>query len=268
MSLSKRRFEYCSGSIRNFDGDVMSKLKIKKDLTGKKFGRLTVIEQAEDHVFLNGKKAAQWLCKCDCGNYITVLGNNLTRNHTRSCGCLQREKAAGTCKGHKKYNTYDLSGEYGIGYTSKGEEFYFDLEDYDKIKDFCWYINNQGYVATRHQSKNSMVQMHRLIMGFPSAEFVVDHKRGNKTKHDNRKENLRIATRSQNAMNKGLISTNKSGVTGVVWDRRIRKWVAQIEINGKNHKKCFDYFNDAILKRKEWEEEFYKEFSYGNSQSN
>ena len=37
----------------------------------------------------------------------------------------------------KKYNTYDLSGEYGIGYTSKGEEFYFDLDDYDKIKDYC-----------------------------------------------------------------------------------------------------------------------------------
>lgn len=31
-------------------------------------------------------------------------------------------------------NTYDLSGEYGIGYTTKGEEFWFDLEDYDKIK--------------------------------------------------------------------------------------------------------------------------------------
>ena len=47
---------------------------------------------------------------------------------------------------HKKYNTYDLTGEYGIGYTSKDEEFYFDLEDYDKIKDYCWRITMQGYV--------------------------------------------------------------------------------------------------------------------------
>ncbi|WP_368488451.1 hypothetical protein [Clostridium sp. BJN0013] len=39
-----------------------------------------------------------------------------------------------------KYNTYDLTGEYGIGYDAKGNIFYFDLEDYDRIKDFYWAV--------------------------------------------------------------------------------------------------------------------------------
>lgn len=40
-------------------------------------------------------------------------------------------------KKNKRYNRYDLTGEYGIGYTNQGVEFYFDLEDYDKIKEYC-----------------------------------------------------------------------------------------------------------------------------------
>ena len=44
----------------------------------------------------------------------------------------------------KKYNKYDLTGKFGIGYTSKGEEFYFDLEDYDKIKNHLWYKDKDG----------------------------------------------------------------------------------------------------------------------------
>ena len=52
-------------------------------------------------------------------------------------------------------NVYDLSGEYGIGYTLKGEEFYFDLEDYDKIKDYCWHINKK-YVCTKYKNNRIM----------------------------------------------------------------------------------------------------------------
>ena len=46
----------------------------------------------------------------------------------------------------RKYNTYDLSGDYGIGYTEEGNEFSFDLEDYDKIKNYYWNIDNKGYI--------------------------------------------------------------------------------------------------------------------------
>lgn len=59
-----------------------------KDLTGKKFGRLTVIER-------NGHKGRviSWLCKCDCGNEITISVSNLTSGNTKSCGCYRSELA-------------------------------------------------------------------------------------------------------------------------------------------------------------------------------
>lgn len=61
------------------------------DLTGKRFGRLVVIERAEDHVTPKGKKRTSWLCRCDCGNNVIVEGGNLKSNHSKSCGCLNDE---------------------------------------------------------------------------------------------------------------------------------------------------------------------------------
>lgn len=68
----------------------MSKLK---NLTGMKFGRLTVIERAENDK--HGR--ARWLCHCDCGNEVVTNAGDLIRNHTQSCGCLQKEKASESC---------------------------------------------------------------------------------------------------------------------------------------------------------------------------
>lgn len=57
------------------------------DLTGQRFGRLTVIERAET----TRHGDIRWLCKCDCGNNTTVFGSNLRKNHTSSCGCVHCE---------------------------------------------------------------------------------------------------------------------------------------------------------------------------------
>lgn len=59
-----------------------------KDLTGMKFGRLTVIERTE-----NRGKEVMWLCKCDCGNECIVRARNLVNKITKSCGCLQKDSA-------------------------------------------------------------------------------------------------------------------------------------------------------------------------------
>ena len=56
------------------------------DLTGQKFGRLTVIRF--DHS-QNGKK--YYLCQCDCGNLKTVSSHSLKSGNTKSCGCLHKE---------------------------------------------------------------------------------------------------------------------------------------------------------------------------------
>lgn len=58
-----------------------------KDLTGQKFGRLTVIERTENAA--DGH--AQWRCRCDCGNITVVASNNLQRGIIKSCGCLHKE---------------------------------------------------------------------------------------------------------------------------------------------------------------------------------
>lgn len=60
-----------------------------KDLTGQKFGKLTVIRR--DLKRTGG--AAYWICQCECGNVKSIRGSNLTtsKNPTRSCGCLIKE---------------------------------------------------------------------------------------------------------------------------------------------------------------------------------
>jgi hypothetical protein len=73
----------------------------------------------------------------------------------------------------------------------------------------------------------SGVYMHKLLCG--GAE--VDH--ANRNGLDNRRCNLRPATRSGNAYN--IAPRGASGVVGVTWDRRRNKWSAQITVNGKHH---------------------------------
>lgn len=66
-------------------------IKVKKDLTGMKFGRLTVLSQAEDIKGKNRNYAA-WLVQCDCGSDPFVTrGFSLSSGITKSCGCLQKE---------------------------------------------------------------------------------------------------------------------------------------------------------------------------------
>ena len=219
------------------------------DLNGQKFGKLTVIKRVEDIAYPSGKTSTRWLCKCDCGNEVIVMGQNLKKNLTKSCGCIQ-----------KRYNTYDLSGEYGIGYTSKGEEFYFDLEDYDKIKTYCWYLSNNKYLA----AGNKNLLFHRLIMNCES-NMVVDHINHNKM--DNRKSNLRVCKQNNNSANCKVSKNNTSGVTGVCWNNKRNKWEAKIMVNRKTiNLGRYNNFEEAVVARKQAEEKYFGEYSYDNSQ--
>lgn len=59
-----------------------------EDLTGRRFGKLVVLSR--------DVRDGYWICECDCGNRKSIRGNSLTmRNGTRSCGCIQRDVAAG-----------------------------------------------------------------------------------------------------------------------------------------------------------------------------
>lgn len=65
-------------------------VKVKKNLSGMKFGRLTVIEQVEDSITPKGQHLPMWKCICDCGTEIITEGGALKTGHTKSCGCLTR----------------------------------------------------------------------------------------------------------------------------------------------------------------------------------
>lgn len=73
-----------------------------KDLTGKKFNRLTVLERDMS----KDSKHVYWLCRCDCGKILSVRGNNLTGGTTKSCGCLNLEKIH-----MKRRNSEDITGK-------------------------------------------------------------------------------------------------------------------------------------------------------------
>lgn len=205
------------------------------------------------------------MCKCDCGNETIVVGGRLNYGTTKSCGCLKREM---TSIVRKKHNTYDLSGEYGIVYTSKGEEFWFDKEDYDKVKDYYWRKDPHGYLRCQifdpDTKKYIIFSFHRIVTDCPD-DLVPDHINGKR--FDNRKCNLRIATRCQNNMNMRLSRNNTSGVKGVNFDKRLQQWRSRIGVNKKTIELgYFDKFEDAVKARKEAEEKYFGEFSYDNSQ--
>jgi hypothetical protein len=62
-----------------------------KDLSGNKFGRLTVISDTGERPWGN----VLWSCKCDCGNIVNVQSQSLVSGLTKSCGCLRKEVLTG-----------------------------------------------------------------------------------------------------------------------------------------------------------------------------
>ena len=228
-------------------------------MTGQTFGRLKVIERTTN----DNQGRARWLCECSCDNKnrVIVSGYNLRnkKNPTNSCGCLNRESIFQTLK---KYNKYDLSGEFGIGWTENtNQEFYFDLEDYDKIKSYCWRETDDWYITTLDNTL-----MHRVIMNVLDDQSIdVDHIKHNKK--DNRKSEMRLVDRTHNMMNKSLMSSNKtSKVAGVTWDNQKNKWHSYISLYGKRIDLCFYQNIDVAIKiRKQAEDKYYGEYSYDKS---
>ena len=228
-----------------------------KDLTGQRFGKLVVVKRAGSKKTKGGVIRATWWCQCDCGSPLKeIKSTSLLMGHTKSCGCLKTEQ----CKNKHKINHYDLSGEYGSGYTFKGEEFYFYLQDYDKIKDYCWYINNRGYVTTgihKPNNKHATIFLHILIKGKKDG-YVIDH--CNRKKNDCRKKNLRYASPTENSYNITTPKNNSSGFIGVA--KRKNKYRSRIKVNGKIiNLGTYSNLEDAIIARLKAEKEYFGDFA-------
>lgn len=235
------------------------------DLKGKIFTRLTVKEV--DNVKTTQRKRTCYICQCECGNVISVISSQLLNGHTKSCGCLQKDKVNELNKNKKKFNKYDLESDaFGILYASNTEEkVLFDKEDYDLIKDYCWRVDSYGYVVTSIKNEltgkyDKIIKLHQLLMPC-SCEYIIDHRNGNKL--DNQKHNLRVCYQSDNTKNHDTYKTSTTGISGVTWDKENQNWRVRI---GKNTNiGSFANFDDAVKARKEAEDKYFGEYSYDNS---
>lgn len=206
-----------------------------KDIMGKKFGKLTVIERTNK----KDKKGNYFVkCRCDCGNFSEVLRNNLLRGNTKSCGCIVRSP-----------NEFEIKDKYVI-IKIKDKEAFVDIEDYEKIKHLRFHLSNKGYAIN-----NFVGMMHRFIIGKIPKNMQIDHINHNKL--DNRRENLRICTNQENARNKKC--------KGYGYNKNRSKWVVRIGLNGKSiYLGSYKKEEDAIRVRKEAEEKYFGDFRYIN----
>lgn len=129
-------------------------------------------------------------------------------------------------------------------YTKKKERILVDDEDYDYLSKMTWHVSSTGYARTRRsrlehpQKKQTYYFMHRLILGITDPKISIDHK--NRNPLDNRRENIRICTQSQNNANYTVLKRNKIGLKGVRY--KAKKYEAYI---WKNKSIYLGRFNTA-----------------------
>lgn len=125
---------------------------------------------------------------------------------------------------------------------TKGKHAIVDDDDYEMLSKLKWQYNSSGYAIRNINlggGKYKSLVMHRVI--FPTEPgFDVDHINGDRV--DNRKENLRVATRSQNIRNMKKRDGTSSQYKGVSFNKRSGKWKSYI--NGK-YLGLFDHEEDA-----------------------
>ena len=245
-------------------------VKPKIDMTGWRMwehgvpdSKLVVLKQVEDYISPTGLHKSRWLCECQCEehNQVFVTGDGLTHKTRpiKSCGCLKKKHPYKPRKRNK--NKFDLeSYEYGVGWTSNtNQEFYFDLEDYEKIKDHYWHeaIDKNGYhyLAAQDYITSEQIRMQWVIIG-----KNYDHK--DRNTFNNRKENLRPCTIFENNQNRTKGKNNTSGVIGVYLYKKTNKWIAYImENKNRIYLGSFDNKDDAIKARLKAEIKYFGDFA-------
>lgn len=157
-------------------------------------------------------------------------------------------------------NKIELLDTYGILYIGTAE-FLFDLEDLPLIQSRRWYRDKDGYLVSSYifAGKRCFVRFHRIVLKAQPTQYV-DHI--NKNRADNRKKNLRLCSHVENDRNRGVYSSNTSGVTGVHYERKRKKWVASITYDGKRvFIGRFSNKADAITARLKREKELFGDFA-------
>jgi hypothetical protein len=131
-----------------------------------------------------------------------------------------------------------------------------DLVDLPLVKPYRWSANGGGYASAWDGER--IILMHQIFLP-PKNGFHTDHINGNKG--DNRRVNLRYATRTQNSANHRLPSHNKTGHSGVCWDSTRKKWMVTITANRTTKRLGrYDDLGKAIAARQSAEDELFGRF--------
>lgn len=205
------------------------------DLTGQKYGRLTVIKRAEEKC--KQGESSKWVCQCDCGNIIIVKSNRLRTGNTKSCGCYKIETCSKNGKANrkrrKKFNVFITQGEITKIYDDKDNECIIDTEDIDKVKQHYWSKDVNGYWISSENVDGirTIYRLHTYLL----ETNPVDHIDRNKS--NNSKQNLRPTTIELNNKNRTKSRNNTSGITGVYYHKKRQAWKATVSMKPtKNHK--------------------------------
>lgn len=222
------------------------------DRTGIRYGMLMVLFQDDG---VSKHRRTFWRCRCDCGKEITTEGNYLSSGHRKSCGCLRENQTPPHLIPEPK------SGTKHIPLTG-GKWAIIDEDDFERISVHKWCASgkyaHRGFSPSKY--KRSSVLMHVQIFGNPPKGMEVDHK--NRNGLDNRKSNLRFATKPQNGWNSGISARNTSGFKGVSFHKQQKKWAAYIVKHGKRtFLGCFKQKEDAALAYEVASRKLHGEFS-------
>jgi len=211
----------------------------KNDLTGKRFGRLTVLCM-EEHTI---GKPVRWKCQCDCGNITFPQTTPLYSGRTKSCGCFKR----------------DLKFKHG--YAAKGNRTP-EYRAWYHIIQRCGKENSQGYddygargISVCDRWKESYSNFLEDMGERPSPKHSIE-----RLNNDGNYEpsNCKWATTQEQARNRRS-KKNKTGTIGVAWYTSKQKYHVQIGVNSKKiHIGYFETLEEAIKARKQAEQKYWK----------
>jgi hypothetical protein len=195
-------------------------------------------------------------------------------NYCSVKGCGRRVAAKGLCEKHYRRNkkhgspfslkkktpkqkSITTSGNIAYIELTKGKYAKIDISDVDIIKKYSWQYSSSGYAV--HKGETSIL-MHRYIIGSKN-EQEVDHI--NQDKLDNRRENLRICTHSENLSNRKKFNGSLTKYKGIY--RRGDKFCAKIQKNNKvTHLGTFNTEEEAAKAYNIASESIYGKFSSPN----